>query len=119
MTKTIWAVVGICVAATAAMAIALVIVLAGGDDDPAPAERAAPFVFGGGPAEGSGAAPEELDEFRACLEDQGVEVPEPGAAPSGGDVEEMQEAFEACRELLPEGAETFGGGSPGAPIPQN
>jgi hypothetical protein len=116
MTKTIWAVVGICIVATLGMAVALVVVLSGGDDGPEPEPQAAPLQVGEGPAPG-GATAEELEDFRACLEDEGVEPPAPGEAPSG-DLDEFQKAVESCREFLPEGAELrlapFGQG-----VPQN
>jgi hypothetical protein len=115
MTKTIWAVVGVSVAATVAMAVALAIVLAGGDDDPDP-DRTAPLAIspGGAPP---GAVPEELDEFRACLEDQGVELPVPGEEPPANS-NELQDAVESCQEYLPEGAQ-FRFGPSDAPVPQN
>jgi hypothetical protein len=115
MTKTIWAVVGVSVAATVAMAVALAIVLAGGGDDPEPG-RTAPLAItpGGAPP---GAVPEELDEFRACLEDQGVELPTPGEQPPANS-DELQDAVERCQEHLPEGAQ-FRFGPSEAPVPQN
>jgi hypothetical protein len=116
MTKTIWAVVGVSVAATVAMAVALAIVLAGGDDDPDPESPAAPFAVGSGPAS-SGAAPEELEDFRECLEDQGVELPTPGEEPPANS-DELQDAVESCQEYLPEGAQ-FRFGPSEAPVPQN
>jgi hypothetical protein len=117
MTKTIWAVVGVSVAVTVAMAVALVIVLSGGDDDdPEPQRTLAPPVSAGGGQAPGGAAPEELDEFRSCLEEEGVEPPSGGVAPSGDDLEALQDAFEKCREHLPDGAfvTPFNGG-----VPQN
>ena len=71
---------------------------------------------------------EALEEFRSCMSDQGVDVPEPPPAPGeegdGGDRFEhrlkppseeerakMDEAFEACSDNLPEGA----AGHPGPP----
>jgi hypothetical protein len=115
MTKTIWAVVGVSVAATVAMAVALAIVLADGDDDPEPG-RTEPLAItpGGAPP---GAVPEELDEFRACLEDQGVELPVPGEEPPAN-TDELQEAVESCQEHLPEGGQ-FRFGPSEAPVPQN
>lgn len=59
------------------------------------------------------AGPVFSEELEACLSDQGVEVPEPGSAPdTDGTSEEMQKAFEACREYLPEMPE-MGAGAPG------
>jgi hypothetical protein len=115
MTKTIWAVVGVSVLATVAMAVALAIVLSGGgDDDPEP-QTPAPFSVGGG-AESGGAAPEGLEEFRACLEGEGVEPPTGGEAPRGDELEALQDAIDKCRDQLPSGAflTPFGGG-----VPQN
>jgi hypothetical protein len=115
MTKTIWAVVGVSIAATVAMAVALVIVLSSGDDDDPEPQTPAPLSVGGGQASG-GAAPEELEEFRECLEDEGVEPPSGGVVPRGDDLGALQDAFETCREHLPEGAflTPFDGG-----VPQN
>jgi hypothetical protein len=120
MTKTIWAVVGVSVAVTLAMAIALVVVLSSGDDDSGPdAEQSvAPLAVGQGQAQGGGATFEELEEFRSCMEEQGVELPAPGEAPSG-DVGELQDALESCRELLPEDALQLRGGPFGGGVPQN
>jgi hypothetical protein len=115
MTKTIWAVVGICIVATLGMAIALVVVLSGGDDAESEPQTA-PLAVDEAQAPG-GPTPEDLEDFRDCLEDEGVEPPAPGEAPSG-DLEEFQNAVESCREFLPEGAELrlapFGQG-----VPQN
>jgi hypothetical protein len=116
MTKTIWAVVGVSVAATVAMAVALVIVLAGGGDDSEPEGTAAPFAVGSGPAP-SGAVPEELNDFRQCLEDQGVELPTPGDRPPANS-DELQDAVESCQEYLPQGGQ-FRFGPSDAPVPQN
>lgn len=52
-------------------------------------------------------APAGIEEFQSCLEEQGVELPEPGSggAPPGQDMSaEAQNAFEACQDKLPEGA---------------
>ena len=116
MTKTIWAVVGVSVAATVAMAVALAIVLAGGDDDSEPDRTVAPLATspGGAPP---GAVPEELDEFRACLEAEGVELPVPGERPPANS-DELQDAVESCQEHLPEGLQ-FRFGPSDAPVPQN
>jgi hypothetical protein len=78
-----------------------------------------------------------IEEFHSCMEDQGVDLPEPPPAPgSEGDDEDrtferrleppseeerakMDEAFEACKDKLPEGARQFGphpcGPPPGGP----
>ena len=53
------------------------------------------------------------EELQQCLSDEGVELPEPGSAPdTDGPSEDMQKAFEACREYLPEMPEV-GSGAPG------
>ena len=76
-----------------------------------------------------------LEEFRACMEDQGVEPPPrpdgegaegdgPGTfeqrvePPSEEERAQMEEAFEACKDNLPEGARHLGppcGPPPGGP----
>ena len=80
---------------------------------------------------------EALEEFRSCLEQQGVEpppepprldedeMPEPGTfehrikPPSEEERAKMEEAFEACEDKLPEGVRGHGplpcGPPPGAP----
>jgi len=74
----------------------------------------------------SGAAPPQSDELRACLQEHGVEMPEPGAAPEGAPADgtgsqpgeppeigaEAQQAFEACSEYAPAGG---AGTPPGGP----
>lgn len=107
MTRVAWIVVGGAVGVVVILAAALVVVIASGDDEP---ERAQPVLAPlGGDAEGT-------EAFRDCLAEQGVELPAPGEGPPTGDVDELQEAFEACRELLPEGFAPQGGGiAPGAP----
>jgi hypothetical protein len=50
-------------------------------------------------------APARIEDFQACLEKQGVELPEPGsggAPPGDGMSEKAREAFEACQDELPE-----------------
>ena len=64
-----------------------------------------------------------LDEFRSCMEDQGVEPPPEFKhridPPSQEERAKVEEAFEACEDKLPEGARQFGphpcGPPPGAP----
>lgn len=69
-----------------------------------------------GQACGPGGFAEISEETRACLEEQGVELPDPGEGPSGGGppeggppagfgegAEEMREALEECGAELPEG----------------
>ena len=61
----------------------------------------------GAPSEAPRGAPAGIEEFQSCLEDQGVELPEPGsgeAVPPGEDMSaEAQKAMEACQDKLPEG----------------
>ncbi|NPD06006.1 hypothetical protein HN031_15095 [Nocardioides sp. zg-1308] len=65
----------------------------------------------------SGETPEISEEFTACLEEQGVELPseQPTEAPSEGTMPsldpEIQEAMRACASLAPSG----GPGGAGAP----
>ncbi|MGZ5336304.1 MAG: hypothetical protein ACXWZ6_12465 [Solirubrobacterales bacterium] len=65
----------------------------------------------------------KLEEFRQCLEDNGVSAPpEPGELeegdrpepPSKAELKKMQKAHEACADKLPEGMEFHGG--PGGPM---
>lgn len=83
---------------------------------------------------------EAMEEFRSCMSEQGVDVPEPPPAPGseGDDGDrgdrsehrlkppteeeraEMEKAFEACEDKLPEGAPHPGppcGPPPGGPAP--
>lgn len=77
----------------------------------------------------------KLEEFRSCMEENGAPAPpEPGEIrerfrngerpdpPSEAEREKMQEAFEACRDKLPEGMHMFAapggpGCGPGGPPP--
>lgn len=82
-----------------------------------------------GQAGGPGGFAEISEETRACLEEQGVELPDPGEGPPGGGAppeggppeggppqgfgqggEEMKEALEECGAELPQGGP--GGGPP-------
>jgi hypothetical protein len=97
------------------LAVALVVAIAssGSDEDGSSAE-AAPQTFQGSPPEGfERPDPEVVEEFRACMEDQGVEVPEPGEAPPS-DGDRLQEAFAACSDLLPEDIRPPGGAPGGS-----
>jgi hypothetical protein len=100
-------IVGI-VVATVLLTTGLIVVVASSSDSEDEAAAAPPTVLG---------APDEeaFAELRDCLEEQGVDPPEPGL--DGGPVpgaggprgdgsrpepsEEMLEAIEACREVLP------------------
>ena len=67
-----------------------------GQSDGSNAEQQAP----------SGAPPgADADEFRSCLEEQGVEAPEgpPGDRREGFNDSDFRRALGACREFLPEG----------------
>jgi hypothetical protein len=115
MSRKVMAIAGGAIGLIVILAVALVVAIASsGDDDSDPAE-ASPTTFQGSPPEGQRPDPEELEEFRTCMEEQGVELPEPGEAPPAN-VEELQQAFEACRDLLPEGL-IPPGGAPGGQGP--
>ena len=66
----------------------------------------------GAPSEAPQGAPAGIEEFQSCLEDQGVDLPEPGsgeAPPPGQNLSaESQKALEACQDKLPDG---FGPGN--------
>ena len=101
MTRGAWIAVGGVSALALGLLVALVVALAGADsdDDPATPEEPTLITPGGEPSA----------EFQECMEENGVERPEPGTpqtAPPAG----FEEAFEACRELLPEGAVPGEGG---------
>jgi hypothetical protein len=101
MTRMAWIVVGIVSAAALGLAVALAVSLAGGDVDDEPQAGAPEFApqLGGPGLAPEGAAPEE---FLECMEEQGVEPPSglQQEAPEG-----LEEAMEACRDLLPDGAD--------------
>ena len=94
-------------------------------------ESAGPDAPTDGPPAMAGPDAEAMEAFRGCLEEQGVQPPEPGLAPGpggvapgrpqgglpGGPPEELQRAFEACADELPEGAAPPGGGSGPAAVP--
>ena len=116
MTRKAWLAVGGVSALALGLAIALVISLASGGDSHEGYERATGDFPPGGDQFGgpvgpplTGGPPEEL---RDCLSDQGIELPEPGEAPTNQDQEALQNAFEACADELPEG----GFGRPGGMI---
>jgi hypothetical protein len=86
----------------AAMAVVVLVVVAfvGGDDSAEPAS--APAGVQSGLDENQQA---QLEEFRSCMSEQGVELPEPGEGRTlQGPTPEMLEAIEECRQYLPEGA---------------
>ena len=91
MTRRAWIAVGGSLGLAAILTVALVIAIAsGGDDEPDAAAAPPPGdvqTFGSGPD----------PEVQACLEEQGVEPPSPGEAPSDEfDPEALQDALEAC-----------------------
>jgi len=101
--------------AVALMAAALAAIALGafeggrGQSDGSNGEQQAPR----GPPPGA-----DADEFRSCLEEQGVEAPE---GPPSGDPQErlndsdFRRALEACREYLPEGGPAGQGPLTGGP----
>ena len=107
------------VGVAALLAIAAVAFSLRGDDEPAPrggdnTERRRP------PA---GFDRSALQEFRNCLRDQGVELPQGppggGGPPPGlgsGDGA-TRKAFQACRDKLPQGGAPPGGAPPGGGAP--
>jgi hypothetical protein len=99
MTRVAWIAVGIVSAVALGLAVALAVSLAGGDDPEAQTSELAPQLGAPGFAPPEGGAPEE---FLECMEEQGVEPPSglQQEAPQG-----FEEAMEACRDLLPEGAD--------------
>jgi hypothetical protein len=79
---------------------------------------------------GKATGPEEMEAFRSCMERNGAPAPpEPPAAgeeedgtferrlepPTEEERAKIDEAFEACRDELPEGVRHFGPGGPGSP----
>jgi hypothetical protein len=131
--KKVW--LPLAAAAVTAVAFAAVSVAQEGDsgkDDSGQGERRADAVIAGpgGPPMMFHRLSEEdreaMEEFRSCLEDQGVEPPPepprleegegraPGTferrldPPSEAELKEMREAFEACEDKLPEGARALG-----------
>ena len=92
MTRIGWIAVGVSSAITLVLALVLVVALAGGDADDRPDVAGSPTL----------AAPdsEDMQELQECLAEHGVELPEPGEAPSGELPD--QEALEACSEYMPD-----------------
>ena len=130
-------------AAAALTAVAFAAVSVAQNDDSGQGERRGDAVIagpGGPPMMFQRLSDEDregLEEFRSCLEQQGVEpppepprldedeMPEPGTfehrikPPSEEERAKMEEAFEACEDKLPEGVRGHGplpcGPPPGAP----
>ena len=113
MTRKGWIAVGGLSALSLVLAVALVISLSSGDDSGEAGGVPAGFAppggdqFDGPMGAPIGGPPEELQE---CLSDEGVELPEPGQAPSVKDQEALREAFEACADVLPQGGTAPPGG---------
>ena len=74
----------------------------GGDDDSSGSADSGAQPSG---SEAPPGAPAGIEEFQACLAEQGVELPDRGSGPppEGGMSGHTQRAFEACRDELPEG----------------
>jgi hypothetical protein len=82
----------------------------------------------------SAADREKLDEFHQCMQDTGAPDPPkidpsqgPPQPPSAAQQDKIQQAYEACKDKLPEGLQKAGpphfgvapcGPPPGAPAPQ-
>lgn len=101
MTRGAWIAVGGVSALALGLLVALVVALAGAGSDEAPDAPEAPAVLTPGGAPGA--------EFQDCMSENGFEPPEPGVqqqAPPAG----FEDALEACRHLLPEGAAPEEGG---------
>ncbi len=112
-------------AGTILAAVICVLALAGcGSDDPAsqqtPTSGSRPTAPQGQP---SAAQQAQIEEFQACLREQGAELPR--RPPAGGGppemTEEMRKAFASCRDKLPAGGPGGGmppgGASPGGTAP--
>ncbi len=71
--------------------------------------------LGGGAQGGDGTLRSSFEEFRQCLQDQGVTLPDPGERSQGQRPalsDTLRRAFEACRQYLParpSGGPGFGG----------
>ena len=103
--------------------IALTLVACGGDDK----------KQSGGPPGMNGEMRAQFEKFRSCLKEHGVDLPDPGQEPQGGDAQgqpgqgrppqgqppgindEDQKAFAACRKLMPTRPEGAPGGNGGPP----
>ena len=100
MTRAAWIAVGGVSALALGLLVALVVALAsaGSDDEPEAPEGPGLITPGGAPS----------PEFQDCMSENGVETPEPGV-PQQAPPEGFEDAFEACRHLLPEDAQDGGG----------
>ena len=110
MTRLAWIVAGGSAAVALVAIVVMVVVIAVGDDStPVEPSEAAPSDA---TPPGFGGDPSDLDAFRDCMADQGVEIPdEPGLRPEP--TPELQAALEACRESMPGGSVIVpGGGEP-------
>ena len=88
----------------AALAVTAGVAVGCGEDEVS--SRSADSGAQGRTSEAPQGAPAGIEDFQACLEKQGVELPEPGsggAPPGDGMSERTREAFEACQDELPEG----------------
>jgi hypothetical protein len=106
MTRRAWIVTGGSLALAAVLAIALVVVIATDDDSTSGASGAPAGLQVGGQL------PSDVQD---CLSQKGVEVPQPGQAPSGNtDPQKLQQALEECGATPPSGAIPFGSQAPGS-----
>ena len=104
----------------ALMLTAGVIAGCGGDADGRASADGASHDMAAGPAQGG---PAGIEKFRACLNEQGVELPDrsSGGPPPGGGMsgerpsDKVKKAFAACQHELPEGVGPPAGGSGGPP----
>jgi hypothetical protein len=77
-----------------AAVIGLAFASCGSDSDETPAPT-------GGEAPAPHLPPFELSaEFRDCMADEGIDIPDSGEVPSGVDPVEFNEALQACAEFL-------------------
>ena len=94
-----------------AVVVLVVVAFAGGDDSADPSSTPGEVASGLGEEQQA-----QLEEFRSCMSDQGVELPQPGEGPTiQGPSPEMLEAMQQCQQYLPEGVGP-GGGAPGLRI---
>jgi hypothetical protein len=88
-----------------AVVVLVVVAFAGGDDSADPISTP-----GGVPSGLDEEQQSQLEEFRNCMSDQGVELPQPGDRPTiQGPSPEMLEAMQQCQQYLPEGIGPGGG----------
>ena len=115
MTRNAWIAIGGLSALSLALAVGLIVSLTSGDDSEDAHGAGAPAAFAppggdqlGGPMGAPIGGPPE--EFRECMSEEGVELPEPDQPPSEKDQEALRDAFEACADELPEGGPSPPGG---------